>query len=288
MRTVDLRSIGAAKVLADHLYFPESPRFTNGEVYFVDGSAVRAVDLQGRMRKLADLPTPLCLGLQIEPDGAIFVGGSVTRQAYRILDGKVSVVADLSQVSQSPTNELARLPSGDLIIGTIGFDPLAGEPPAAGGLFVVSKDGAVRKTGPDIVFTNGMILADGGATLFLSAGGSRIMRFNLRPDGEVVDWSELALKGDPPPSADGIARSADGAFWYGDMGTGAAVRVGDDGAPDLIVQTGKAHATACWTFETEGEEWLVITLTDHGPEPGFPNHGSGQVVAVPMAALARA
>lgn len=285
MRVVDFDKLDGAKVLADGLQFPESPRFALGEIYFVDGPAVRAVDLRGKQRKIADVPTSLCLGLQIESDGTIYVGGSFTRQVYRIVGGKTSVAADLSSVSRSPTNELVRLPSGDLIVGTIGFDPLAGEPPAPGGLYVVSKDGKIRKTGPDIVFTNGMVLADGGRTLYLSAGGTRILRFSLEPDGEVIDWTELPLQGDPPPVADGIAQAADGSFWYGDMGSGAAVRRGEDGFPDLIINTGKKHATACWAFEANGREWLVVTATDHGPEPGLPNRKTGSVLAVPMASV---
>lgn len=285
MRVVDFDKLADARILADKLHFPESPRFASGEIYFVDGSAVRAVDLQGRSRKIADTPAPLCLGLQVEADGSIYVGGSFTRQIFRITDGRASVYADLSEASSSPVNELVRLPGGNLIVGTIGFNPLAGEPPAPGGLFIISPDGTVRKTGPDIIFTNGMILADNGATLFLSAFGARILRFNLRPDGEVVDWSEFPLHGDPPPSADGITRAADGRFWYGDMGLGAAVRCNEDGSPEVIVRSGKHHATSCLAFEAGGQEWLAITVTDHAPEPGLPNHQTGQVIAVPMASI---
>lgn len=283
MRVIEFASLRGARTLAEGLHFPECPRFALGEIYFVDGPAVRAADLHGNSRKIADLPTPLCLGLQVEADGTIYVGGSRTRQVYRVSKGEVSVAADFSGVCRSPTNELVRLRNGAILVGEMGFDLSKGEAPQAGGFFVAAPDGRIRKTGPDVVFPNGMLLVDDGATLFVVGDMGRcILRLSLRPDGEVEESVAMPLRADPEASADGIARTTEGRFWYGDMAIGSAVRCDHAGVPDLAVKLGVQYATSCATFESDGEEWLAVTATDQGP---FDDRATGRLLSFPLAAV---
>jgi sugar lactone lactonase YvrE len=284
MHTLKFADLDRARVLADELFFPECPRFVRDEVYFVDGPAVRAVSLGGRIRTIADIPTPLCLGLQVGDDGEIYVGAAFDRKIYKIDGGAVTLAADLSGVISSPTNELVRLANGSMIVGDMGFNIMTDPAPRPGGLYLVAPDGTVTKTGPDIMFPNGMMLVDDGATLLVvGAMGASIYRLQLNADGKVQDYNEIALTAGA--SADGLAKARDGAFWYGDMALGAAVRHDPNGAPPVAILTGKPHATACAVFSDGREEWLAITIVVAHPTPENADKRTGQLLLAPMASV---
>jgi sugar lactone lactonase YvrE len=284
VREIDFEAIRGAKVLAKDLYFPECPRFVDGEIYLVDGPAVRAVSLKGDVRAVANVPAALCLGLQIEPDGSLYVGAAFERKIYKAVNGDVSEVADLSGVVDAPNNELVRLPNGALLVGNMGFNIMVDPEPKPGCLLLVSPDGQVKRTGPEIYFPNGMILLDGGKTLLVVGGrGTSVYRLQLAPSGEVISHEVLPLT--DAAAADGLGRAKDGSLWYGDMKLGAAVRPAPGGAPDIVVKTGKPHATACTVFEADGEEWLAITTVVSHPTPGNFDKRTGELLLAPLAAV---
>ncbi len=287
-KTADFSKIPGHQVLADNLTFPESPRYARGEVYFSDGPAVRAVGLKSQVRTVAELPTPLCLGVQVAAAGTVYVCASFDRKIFRIADGDVAVAADLAEASSAPLNEFVLLPNGRILAASMGFDPIAdgfGSPRSAR-LLLASPDGMVRETGPDMVFANGMVLRDDGRTLWvIESMAPSINRLSLDADGEVTDCTRLALHSEAGPMPDGLGMAADGSLWYADMNLGAVVLAGSDGSPAIIVDSGKQHVTSCLLFDADGQEWIVITATDLAPGEGDPAARTGQVLAAPLASL---
>lgn len=200
-RKIAFENLPGARVLASGLTFLESPRFSQGEIFYSDGTAVRATDLLGHTRTVAELPTQMCLGVHIGDGGAVYASAPHERHIYRITDQGATLVVDLSAVSDSPINEFVVLPNGKFLVESMGFDLLAGETPRAARMILVPPDGSTHETGPEMLFANGLALCDGGRTLWVVESGSRrINRLSLDLDGEVTDCVPIELKGSNPTS----------------------------------------------------------------------------------------
>jgi sugar lactone lactonase YvrE len=286
VKIIDFHTLPNARVLAEKLAFPESPRFFKDRLYFTDGPAIRSVNLDGTMETICELPTMQLLGLQIEPDGTIYAGAAFDRKIYRIKGQTFDVVADLSASVTKPNNEFVRLPGGNFLAGNMGFNILAGEPPEPGGLYIVTPDGQVRKTGPDVTFTNAMVLKNDGKTVVMTGDmGSKIYTFSITEAGEIYEWDAITLKGDNPPSADGVAISSGGQLWYSDMHSGAAVKCAPDGSAEIAVTSAVSHATAVWFFEARGREWLVISGIAELKMPASHDEFSGKIAIAPLSEI---
>jgi sugar lactone lactonase YvrE len=290
MTVVDFNSLPGGKILADNLIFPECPRFHDGHIYIVDGPAVRRFDLAGNVEVAVQLPTMMLLGLQIEPDGTFYTGAAFDRTVYRVKDGKAELAADLSAVVETPNNELVVLPGGEMLVGNMGFFILKGEAPVPCGLYRVAKDGSVARTGPDIVFPNGMVLLDGGRKLLVAGGmGSQVWTLDLAEDGEVTGSDVLDLTAnDHKPGADGIAQAADGSLWYGDMHHGEAVQCNADGSQRIVIKGAMNHVTAVWLFEVDGQEWLAMTGLMTQALPQSPEDYTARLAIAPVSQILEA
>jgi sugar lactone lactonase YvrE len=290
MQTVEFRDLPGGRMLADDLFFPECPRFHDGQIYIVDGPSVRNYDLEGGTQLVAQLPTMMLLGLQIESDGTIYTGAAFDRVVYRIRDGEVEVAADMSAAVDKPNNELAILPDGTMLVGNMGFLILAGEQPVPSGIYRVGTDGSVARTGPDITFPNGMVLQDDGQTLLIAGDmGTKVFTLSLNTDGSVATSSVLELSYDgSAPHADGIAVDGHGQLWYGDMDEGRAVLCNPDGSARIAVTGAMNHVTAVWLFQAEGEEWLAMTGLMTQDLPTSPEQFSGRVAIAPVSEIVAA
>jgi sugar lactone lactonase YvrE len=287
MRVVDFKDVPGARSLGQGYWFPECPRYFDGEIFIVDGPAVRAVDWQGNQRTVADIPAKmLCLGLQVEQNGDIYVGAPMDRKVYKISGDVVTEVADISSVTEAPNNELVRLAGGEFILGNMGFNPMTDPEPKPGGLYRVSTTGEISQIGPAFPFANGMVLTPDAATLFVVGDrGQTIYEVALTPDGHATSWEAHQLSGDPRASADGIGLTRDGRLWYGDMLCGAVIRPDSEGARDIVLNTGKPHATACTVFDRDGEEWLAMTVCSYHATPEHAHERSGEILIAPLAAI---
>jgi sugar lactone lactonase YvrE len=290
MTIVDFNDLPSGRILADNLIFPECPRFHDGHIYIVDGPAVRRFDLAGNVGVAAQFPTMMLLGLQIEPDGTIYTGAAFDRTVHRAKDGKTDVVADLSAVVETPNNELVVLPGGEMLVGNMGFFILKGEAPVPSGLYRVAKDGSIARTGPDIVFPNGMVLLEGGRKLLVAGGlGAQVWTLDLAEDGKVIGSNVLDLTApDHTPHADGIAQAADGSLWYGDMHYGEAVQCNADGSQRIVIKGAMNHVTAVWLFEAEGQEWLAMTGLMAQAIPQSPEDFTARLAIAPVSQILEA
>jgi sugar lactone lactonase YvrE len=287
LKTADFQLLPNARLLAQNLIFPECPRFHDGRIYIVDGPAVRRFDLVGNCETVVQLPTMMLLGLHIEQDGTIYTNDVFNRTVYRVRDGQAEIVADLSNVVTTPNNELVVLPGGEILVGNMGFNIVMGETPIASGLYRVGRDGSIVRTGPDIVFPNGMLLSDEGRTLdVVGSVHGQIFTLALNADGQVMSSDVLQLTAhDHAPHPDGIARASDGGLWYGDMQHGLAVLCNDDGSAQLAVKGAMNHISAVWLFETEGQEWLAMTGLMNQALPTSPDDFTARLTIAPVSEI---
>lgn len=263
------------ETLVDGLQFPECPRVAGGAVWFVDSNTVRRFEPGGELSTVVTLPTPVLLGLVVETD-RIVVGAALERRLYEVPHGgNPRVLVDLSEHFSAPTNEFLRAANGGWYVGTMGFNPVAGEDPVAAAPAWVDANGVPTPTGSPLTFANGMVLApDGNTVLVAETFASRISRLPIQRQGglgpaELV--ADLSSIGGRP---DGIAVTPDGDVWYADVDKGEVVLL-QAGKVVKRIGTGYAHATSC-AFD-DGDLW--VTVTQRMPE--------GRPFDIPPGALLR-
>jgi sugar lactone lactonase YvrE len=256
-------------IIARGLGFPESPRWRNGELWFVDGPTIKVWRPDGSLRVHAQLDTKILLGLDFFDDGSALVGAPVERHLCRVSkDGAVELYADLSQHFAHHTNEFVITPDEAVIVGTIGFDMTAGDTPQASRLLRIEPDRSIRQVGSEVFFSNAMVLADEGRTLYLSETmRPGITVYQVAADGSLDDGRAFAdLTGRDASRPDGICLDPQGGVWYADVLVGAVVRVEDGGKELARISVPNTHAVAC-VFGGDRGDTLFVTATDAMPTP---------------------
>lgn len=258
-------------LVAGGLSFPECVRWRDGEIWFVDATRLRAIGADGRVRTVAELPAKLVLGLAFLPDGDAVVGDFVGRRLFRVTaEGQVSDWHDLSGHFAHPMNETVVTADGHAYVGSTGFNIFAGEQPGPSRLAHISPDGAVRPTGSDVMFPNGLVISPDGRRLHVAESfGHRISTFDVAEDGELVNGRLFAnLAGSDADHPDGISLAADGSIWYADPMNGVVVRVAEGGEELARVSVPQAHPTSCQVAGETGEH-LLVTATPAMANPEF-------------------
>ncbi|MEU9734782.1 SMP-30/gluconolactonase/LRE family protein [Streptomyces sp. NPDC048002] len=288
-KCLSLRDLPGARVLAADLSFPESPRFKDGQIFFSDLNRVCAVDLDGHLRVVGEVPTPVALGISLEDDHQVLAAATFDRQIFRLGHGKAEPALDLSAATKEPINEFVRLPNGVLLVGSMGFNPVVDgfEGARPGHMLLVTPDGTVRETGPELLFVNGLVLSQDKRLLWAVETLTRVIhRFTLDETGEIVHDDPIALPAESSP--DGMTITSDGQIWFADMKRGAAVEVNPHGEIQTVVEVPEPRAPCCIAFSDRGQEWLAIGVTVHGPGEGEPGARTGRLLAVPLDSITEA
>ena len=253
----------------------ECPRWRDGRLYFSDmhGGIVGSVTPDGTVTVIAEITgTPAGLGWL--PDGTLLVVSQEDRKVYRVDEGQVSLHSDLSDLTESPLNDMWVSPTGHAYVGGMGFDIHAfiaateagrtdGPAFAYAQVFQVRPDGSV---GPacdvDFMFPNGIV---GGLTprqvLVAESFGLKISSCDVADDGTLSGhrlWAQLDF------APDGIALDAEGALWVADPTNDRIVRVAEGGEVLQELPTG-AKCLSAALGGPGGDTLFVCTtpVTDH-------------------------
>jgi sugar lactone lactonase YvrE len=215
-------------VIMAALFFPESPRWRNGRLWVSDWGAheVHALDLAGGSEVVARVQSfPMCIDHL--PDGRLLVVSSGDRRLLRQEpDGSLVTHADLAGLGRHPWNDIVVDGRGNAYVNNIGFDFPGGEF-APGIVALVTPDGTARQVADGLAFPNGMAVTPDNATLIVAESyGRKLTAFDIAADGGLSNRRTWADVDDHP---DGICLDADGAVWYGDVGTRRCVRVREGG-----------------------------------------------------------
>ncbi len=274
-------------VLMSGIVFGEQPRWHDGRLWFSDWGTqeVVAVDFDGDAEvTYRGSSFPLCVDWL--PDGRLLVVDTSTgRLLVQEADGSFEVYADLRPAGDPPAgNELVVDGRGNAYVNGGGFDLMAGEPFATGGVVLVTADGAVRQVADGLAFPNGMAVTGDNQTLIVGESyARRLTAYEIADDGSLANrrvWAEL---GDGVP--DGICIDAEGAVWYADVPNKRCVRVREGG--DVLDTVDFDHGGFACALGGPDRQTLYIVATEwNGPENMFKGEKTGQLLTVPAPAAA--
>ncbi|MEV6012118.1 SMP-30/gluconolactonase/LRE family protein [Streptomyces sp. NPDC051976] len=276
--------------LLSGLAYGESPRWHDGRLWLANWGTgeVVAVDDAGKSEVVARVPsTTLPYSIDWLPDGRLLIvsgpDGLLLRQEP---DGALVTHADLSAVDRG-FNEIVVDGRGNVFVNGGGFDLMAGEPFAPGGVVVVTPGGEVRKVADGIAFGNGMaVTADDSTLIVAESYGHRLTAFDIAADGGLSGRRVWADLGDGVP--DGICLDADGAVWYADVPNRRCVRVREGGEVLRTVDLDRG-CFACALGGPDGRTLFVLAAEWRGPEHMFGGDRTGVVFTTraPSAAAGR-
>lgn len=275
--TTDLRTV------AEGLTFLEGPRWHDGALWFSDfytHRVFRVPDGDGNPEVVCEVPNQPS-GLGFDPQGRLLVVSMADCRVLRLEEGELIEHANLSALAQAYCNDMIVMGDGAAYVGNLGHHEGFDDPFAPTRLIRVEPDGSARAVGEEVLFPNGMVVTDDGATLLVAESlSSRVSAFTIAPDGELVDrrvWAQLgpaaakaslkaALAGEGP-APDGIAIDAEGALWVADSrpdSRGGALRVAPGGD---ILQTIEVPGMSVFAVALGGTALRTLYLCA-APPPG--------------------
>jgi sugar lactone lactonase YvrE len=218
---------------------------------------------------------PLCTAWL--PDGRFVIVSSADGLLLRLEpDGALVTHADLGRAAW---NDVVADGRGTIYVNEVGFDPMLGESPNSGSIWLVAADGFVRQVADGIAFPNGMAVTSDNTTLIVADSyGHNLVAFDIGADGGLSGrriWADLGETAAP----DGICVDAEGAVWYADVPNRYCVRVAEGGRVLQTVHLDRG-GFACALGGPDGRtlfitaaEWCGMTE----PDPVTP--GSGRILA---------
>lgn len=214
------------KVLLDGLVMVESPRWHDGRLWFAHWGTgeIVAVDLDGNSEVMGYGPDGLGWTIDWLPDGRLLVTGNELRCVEP--DGSAVPYADLSGIGEHGWNDIVVDGRGNVYVTSIAFDYLAGKPPDAGIIVLVTPDGRSRQVAGHLRFPNGMVVTPDNSTLIIGESfAGRLTAFDIDAAGSLSHrrvWAEGL-------GPDAICLDAEGAIWTGTGDT--RVSTGRDDSP---------------------------------------------------------
>ena len=232
-------------VVAEGFSYLEGPRWRDGRLFASDFYTHRVLSFGpgGDVEVVATLNTQPS-GLGWLPDGSLLVAEMGARQVTRVVDGRQSVYADLTDHATWDLNDLLVDATGRAYVGNFGFDLMHGAVPRLADLVCIDTDRSVRVVAPDLNFPNGMALTDDGHTMIVAESfGQRLTAFDVRDDGTLANKRCWASFGEVPTATqdldsmlaqvtsapDGICLDAEGCVWFADGFAQRLVRVREGG-----------------------------------------------------------
>ena len=263
-------------VLASGLAMGESPRWHDDRLWVYDWVAGEALtfDDDGN-RKVARTVPWLPFSIDWLPDGRLVVTSGSGRQVWREEpDGSLSPYGGLDRM----WNEVVVDGRGNTFDNEIGFDLMAGAPPAAGTVAVVRSDGAMREVADDLWFPNGMAITPDDTTLIVAESyGNRLTAFDIGPDGDLGGRRVWAGLGDAAP--DGICLDAEGAVWFADVPHRRCVRVREGGEVLQAVDVDRG-CFACMLGGDDGRTLFIVATTWDQSAMSVAGGRTGQILRI--------
>ena len=246
------------EVLLEGLKFPESPRWHDDKLWFVDmeSGKVLTVDLNGETETILVNPTPVS-GLGWLPDNRLLVVSMSDNCLLRLDSEGVNVVADLNKFGIVICNDMVVDKKGRAYVGNFGFDYVNGEPFAPTNLILVNPNGEARIVADNMAFPNGTVITPDDQTLIIAETfAARLTAFGITDDGSLTNrrvWANLESL-----APDGICLDVEGGVWVAAPGRGRVVRVLEGGEITHVVRV-ENDAYACMLGGPDRKTLFVAT-----------------------------
>lgn len=216
-------------VFADDFVFLEGPRWHEGALWIADmwGHKVHRITAGGTVTDIVEVPQRPS-GLGFMPDGGLLIVSMADRVVYKHEQGSLVVHADLSGAVRADINDMLVDVQGRAYVGNFGYDLFNDAEPEDAEIILIEADGSHRVVATGLMFPNGMVLTDDGATLVVAETfGHRLTAFDRHADGSLDNRRVFAELGEMTP--DGICLDVEGGVWVASYMTGEFVRVLDGG-----------------------------------------------------------
>ncbi len=250
------------------LKFTESPRWHDNKLWFIDihDKRIKTVDLNGTVTTVVELPF-IPNGFGLTPDGTIVVGDAFERKVYRVENGAIKLLADLSNLCVFCLSDGIVDARGRLYVGDIGYnfvDPAA-KPVDTCVLVLVGADGQASIVAENLCFPNGIVITPDNRTLIVGETiGNRLTAFDIADDGRLSNrrvWAQLPSTIGP----DGICLDAEGGIWCANPeGQDSVVRVLEGGTITDRIKVDR-HAYAVMLGGPERKQLFICTSGSHDP-----------------------
>lgn len=267
-------------LIADGLYFGESPRYHDGLLYVSDMTSRKIYTIDTRngantksvLLEVENQPNGMCFA----SDGSLIYSSMFDAKLYRLQDGKSELYADLSQVMTGYCGDMVIDKHDRVYIDDTGARVLHGEKPRAGRLLVVDTDRSVKVAAEGAVFPNALFIDNTGTALYLAETfAHRLNKFDISPDGTLSnrsEWwtpAELVLEQDGSDgiwSIDGGCMDAEGGIWLSMLAYERFIRLDQNARITHQIKV-KGHATACTLGGDDGKTlFLVINDVPEGED----------------------
>lgn len=259
-------------LVAEGMYFGESPRWRDGILYVSDmtGCRIYAIDTRATpptksvLLEVEQQPNGMCFA----PDGSLIYSSMFDAKLHRFAAGKSELYADLSGVMTGYCGDMVIDKAGRVYMDDTGARVLHGETPRAGRLLMVETDRSVKVVAEDAVFPNALFLDNEGTGLYLAETfAHRLNRYDVAADGALSNrrewWTpkELVSEQDGSDqiySIDGGCMDAEGGIWLSMMAYDRYVRLDKSGRITHQIRV-KGHATACTLGGDDGRTLFLVT-----------------------------
>ena len=126
--------------------------------------------------------------------------------------GPYADLIDIGDLGRPGWNDIVADGRGNVYVTSIAFDYLAGKPPDAGIIVLVTPDGRCREVAGDLKFPNGMVVTPDNSTLIIGESfAGRLTAFDIDAAGSLSNrrvWAEGL-------GPDAICMDTEGAIWTG-------------------------------------------------------------------------
>jgi sugar lactone lactonase YvrE len=271
------------KVIADGLYFGESPRWHAGQLWFSDihGQTVYRMSIGGQPQEVLRLEDDLPSGLGWLPDGRLLVVEMNSQRVRRLEpDGTLSVHADLAGVATGTLNDMVVDHRGVAFVGDTGFsmwdEHLVFKP---GRLFAVSPNGDVLDILEGLRAPNG-VAASGSDLVVAQSGGPCLTLISVTARGTFdADRRDISLADVSPVAPDGICLDHGGGVWLADPVGRRVMRVNASGAVTETMDF-EDQPVAC-VLGGEDRQTLLVCVAPDWRREAVLRAPLGRIIALP-------
>jgi len=246
------------EVLLDGLKFPESPRWHEDKLWFVDMEShkVMTVDLKGNIETILERSSRVS-GLGWLPDNKLLVVSMDDNTLLRLDPEGVNTVADFNEFGPVLMNDMVVDKKGRAYVGSFGFDYFNNKPFSPTKLILVYPNGDMKVVAENMAFPNGTVITPDDKTLIIAETfAARLTAFDIMEDGLLTErrvWANLKSL-----AADGICLDIEGGIWVAAPGRGRVARVLEGGKITHIVKV-ENDAYACMLGGPDRKTLFVAT-----------------------------
>ena len=254
------------EILLEGLKFPESPRWHDNKLWFVDMDAhkVMTVDLSGKTNTIIEMPNSVS-GIGWLPDNRLLVVSMEDCRLLRLDPDGVTEVVDLNRFGTVLCNDMVVDKNGRAYIGNFGFDFFNGKSFAPTKLILVNPNGEARVVADNMAFPNGTVITPDDQTLIIAETfAARLTAFDIMKDGSLTGrrvWANLRTL-----APDGICLDTEEGIWVAAPGRGRVARVLKGGKITHIVKV-ENDAYACMLGGPD-RKTLFVATSKHTRENG--------------------